>query len=128
MFLVVLASIELFFHFLFAEIKYTITIFNINQCMVELRYFFPKGLQAFLIQLVFVLFQFKCSDISLCRKEEVALCFLWILFSSKLPLQKKAAHGYLLEILLHAFQFTRHSDEVKVSRYITESCSVFHRL
>lgn len=128
MFLVVLASIELFFHLLFAEIKYTITIFNINQCMVELWYFLPKGLQAFLIQLFLVLFQFKRSDISLCRREEVAPCFLWILFSSKLPLQKKAAHGYLLEILLHAFQFASHSDEGRVSRHIAASCSVFHRL
>lgn len=67
-FLVVLASIELFFHLLFAEIKYTITIFNINQCMVELWYFLPKGLQAFLIQLFLVLFQFKRSDISLCKE------------------------------------------------------------
>lgn len=78
--------------------------------MVELPNFLPKGLQAFLTQLVLVLFQFKCSDVSLCRREEVAPCFLWILNSIKLPLQKKTALGYLLKILLHAFQFARHPD------------------
>ena len=78
---------------------------------MELRDFLPKGLQAFLIQLVFVLFKLKHSDVNLCRREEVAApCFLWILNSSKLPLQTKTALGYLLEILLYAFQFARHSD------------------
>lgn len=91
-------------------LTYTVAIFNIKQCMVELRDFLQKGLQAVLTQLVLVLFQFKHSGVSFCRRGEVAPCFLWILNSSKLPLQKKTALGYLLEILLHAFQFARHSD------------------
>lgn len=44
--------------------------------MVELMDFLLKGLQAFFVQLGFLLFQFKHSDVSLCRREEAAPCFL----------------------------------------------------
>lgn len=57
--------------------------------MVELMDYLLKGLQTFFIQLGFVLFQFKHSDVSLRRREEVAPCFLWILNCSKLPLENK---------------------------------------
>lgn len=87
-FWVALASTESLF-------PYTMAIFNLNQCMVELLDFL-KGLQAFFIQLGFVLFQFKHSDVNLCRREEVAPRFLRILNCSKLPLQNKQTSTRLL--------------------------------
>lgn len=95
----------------FYLLTYTIAIFNINQCMVELWDFLPKVLEAFLIQLVFVLFQFKCWDVSLCWREEVAPFSLCISNSSQLSLWKKIALGYLSEILVNTFQIARHSKE-----------------
>lgn len=43
--------------------------------------FSSKGLAGFSHSASFCTFQFKCSDIRLCRREEGAPCFLWILFS-----------------------------------------------
>lgn len=72
----------------------------------------------------FCVFPFKHSDVSLCRWEEVAPCFLWILnLVNGLYRTNKPKLGYLIYILLNAFQFPRCSDLEKVSKHIAELVS-----